>query len=75
MRELNSILIIYNPNAMKGKIDEFLPKIKQRLSLRFPVVDVVSTPNSDGAEGLALNLHQNMMLLFLVVEMERSIRL
>ena len=43
MRELNSILIIYNPNAMKGKIDEFLPKIKQRLSLRFPVVDVVSS--------------------------------
>lgn len=41
---------------MKGKIDEFLPKIKQRLSLRFSVVDVVSTPNSDGAEGLAFKL-------------------
>lgn len=38
---------------MKGKIDEFLPKIKQRLSLRFPVVDAVFSPDIDGAEGLA----------------------
>lgn len=37
---------------MKGKIDEHLPHIKQRLSLRFPQVDAMATP-VEGAEDLA----------------------
>lgn len=39
---------------MKGKIDEHLPYIKQRLLLRFPIVDTMYSPNDDGAEVLAL---------------------
>lgn len=38
---------------MKGKVNEFLPKMKQRLSLRYSVVDAVSSPENDGAETLA----------------------
>lgn len=38
---------------MKGKADEFLPKIKQRLLLRYSIVDAVSSPEIDGAENLA----------------------
>ena len=53
MKDIQSILIIYNPNAMKGKVNEFLPKMKQRLSLRYSVVDAVSSPENDGAETLA----------------------
>lgn len=53
MKSYNNVLIIYNPNAMKGKIDEHLPYIKQRLLLRFSEVDAMSSPYEDGAEQLA----------------------
>jgi len=53
VKNYNSVLIIYNPNAMKGKIDEYLPHIKQRLFLRFTQVDAMYSPNEDGAEMLA----------------------
>lgn len=39
---------------MKGKIDEYLPYIKQRLLLRYPQVDSMYSPTEDGAEALAL---------------------
>ena len=39
---------------MKGKIDEFLPYIKQRLLLRYVQVDAIFSPTEDGAESLAL---------------------
>lgn len=52
MKNYSSLLIIYNPNALKGKIDEHLPQIKQRLVLRYSVVDSMPTPKS-GAEDLA----------------------
>lgn len=54
MKELKSVLIIYNPNAMKGKIGEQMPYIKQRLLLRYSQVDAMSTP-VEGAEELAFN--------------------
>ena len=54
MKQPTSVLIIYNPNAMKGKIDEYLPKIKQRLLLRYPVVEAITSPTPDGTEELAL---------------------
>ena len=38
---------------MKGRIDEQLPYIKQRLLLRFPQVDSMYSPTEDGAESLA----------------------
>lgn len=38
---------------MKGKIDEFIPKIKQRLLLRYPQVDAMFSAEIDGAETLA----------------------
>ena len=53
MKQPNSLLIIYNPTAMKGKIDEHLPQIKQRLSMRFSVVDAITSPTPDGTEELA----------------------
>ena len=53
MKQFNSVLLIYNPNAMKGKIDEFVPHIKQRLLLRFPIVEVMSSPEVYGAESIA----------------------
>ena len=56
MKNYSSVLIIYNPNAMKGKIDEFIPKIKERLLLRYSQVDTVFSPEIDGAETLALKL-------------------
>jgi len=53
VKNYSSILIIYNPNAMKGKINEFIPKIKQRLLLRFSQVDAMFSAELDGAETLA----------------------
>ena len=38
---------------MKGKIDEHLPYIKQRLLLRYAQVDAMYSPTEDGAEALA----------------------
>ncbi len=52
MKDYQSVLIVYNPNALKGKISEYIPKIKQRLSLRFSVVDNMATPET-GAEAIA----------------------
>ena len=59
MKQFNSVLLIYNPNAMRGKIDEFVPHIKQRLVLRFPVVEVMSSPDAYGAEAIALKHAQS----------------
>ena len=56
MKNYSSVLIIYNPNAMKGKIDDFIPKIKERLLLRYSQVDAVFSPETNGAEALALKL-------------------
>ncbi len=52
MKNVQNVLIIYNPNAMKGKISDHMPHIKQRLLLRFPNVEAISTP-PEGAEDLA----------------------
>ncbi len=52
MKNYSSVLIIYNPNAMKGRIDEFIPRIRQRLLLRYATVDSLCTPE-EGAEDLA----------------------
>ena len=53
MKNYSSVLIIYNPNAMRGKIEEFLPRVKQRLSVRYSKVDIVTSPNENGSEELA----------------------
>jgi len=53
VKNCSSVLIIYNPNAKKGKIDEQLPYIKQRLLLRYSQVDAMYSPTEDGAEALA----------------------
>ena len=53
MKNYSSILIIYNPSAMKGKLNEFIPKIKQRLLLRFSQVDAMFSADTNGAENLA----------------------
>ena len=34
---------------MKGKIDKFIPHIKERLLLRFSIVDCLFSDNVDGA--------------------------
>lgn len=38
---------------MKGKVEEFLPKIKQRLFLRYQVVDAMTSNDKNGSEKLA----------------------
>jgi len=53
VKNYSSILIIYNPSAMKGKINEHIPKIKQRLLLRFSQVDAMYSSDINGAENLA----------------------
>lgn len=53
MKNYSSVLIICNPNAMRGKIDEVLPHIKKRLSLRYSKVDSITSQSDDGAEELA----------------------
>lgn len=53
MKNYSSVLIIYNPSAYKGKIEDFIPYIKKRLSLRYTTIDAMSSPELDGAEKLA----------------------
>lgn len=53
MKNYSKVLIIYNPNANKGKIDEIIPKIKKRLLVRYSQVDTMTSQNEDGAEELA----------------------
>lgn len=53
MKNYSSVLIIYNPSAMRGKIGESIPYIKQRLLLRFSQVDAMYSADIDGAETLA----------------------
>ena len=53
MRTLERVLIVYNPNALRGKIDRIIPEIKQRLFLRFSQVDAMFSRNFDGAESIA----------------------
>lgn len=53
MNNYQSVLVIYNPGAKRGKIDEVLPYIKQRLSLRFSTVDITTGKSSKDAEDLA----------------------
>jgi len=49
----SSVLIIYNPNAMRGRVEDYMPRIKQRLSLRYATVEAMSSPEIDGAEAIA----------------------
>ena len=53
MKNYSKVLIIYNPNANKGKIDEIITKIKKRLLVRYSQVDTMTSQNEDGAEELA----------------------
>jgi len=53
VKDYSSILIIYNPGAMKGEIENHIPRIKQRLLLRFSIVDSMSSQDINGAEILA----------------------
>lgn len=53
MKSSLTALIIYNPNALKGKIEDFLPHIKQRLSLRYTQVDSISSNSQEMSQELA----------------------
>jgi len=75
VRDCASVLIIYNPNALKGKIDEVLPNIKQRLLLRYSVVDTMVGQTDDGTEQLALKYAGKYDIVLHVVEMEHFIKL
>lgn len=55
MIDCKSVLIIYNPNALKGKIDEVLPKVKQRLLLRYSQVEYMAGNETKSAENIAFN--------------------
>ena len=53
MKQVNSVLIIYYAGAYKGKIEEFLPQIKKRLSLRYAVVDAIAGYKENDSENIA----------------------
>ncbi len=59
MKNYSSVLIIYNPNAMKGKIEEKIPYIKGRLSVRFPIVEAMTSSDNDGANKIAYTHAKN----------------
>lgn len=54
MKDCKSVLIIYNPYALKGRIDEELPLIKERLLLRYYQVDSMAGQSENGAEEIAI---------------------
>ena len=53
MKNYSSVLVIYNPNAMKGKVEENLPYIRQRLSLRYSIVNTVAGKSQSHTQELA----------------------
>lgn len=55
MKTYSSVLIIYNPNAKKGKIEELIPYIKKRLSLRYPIVEAMAGLTEFAAEELSMS--------------------
>ncbi len=48
-----SLIVIYNPNARKGKIKQFMPYILQRLSTKFKPCDAVQTKSAEDMVDLA----------------------
>lgn len=48
-----SLLVIYNPNARKGKIKEVMPYIQQRLSTKFKPCDTVQSKSAEDMIDLA----------------------
>ncbi len=48
-----SLLVIYNPNARKGKIKDVMPYIQQRLSTKFKPCDVVQSKSAEDMIDLA----------------------
>lgn len=48
-----SLLVIYNPNARKGKIKDVMPYIQQRLSTKFKPCDTVQSKSAEDMIDLA----------------------
>lgn len=48
-----SLIVIYNPNARKGKIEQIMPYILQRLSTKFSPCDAVKTKSAEDMVDLA----------------------
>lgn len=48
-----SVIVIYNPNARKGKIKEVMPYIQQRLATKFSPCDTVQTKSAEDMIELA----------------------
>ncbi len=48
-----SLIVIYNPNARKGKIKEVMPYIQQRLSTKFSPCDTVQSKSAEDMIDLA----------------------
>ncbi len=53
MQNYSSVLILYSPTALKGKIGDFLPHIKERLHARYSVVDYLTGRSSEDMAVLA----------------------
>ncbi len=53
MKTYSSVLVIYNPDAMKGKIEENLPHIRERLSLRYSTVDTIASQSASDSTSIA----------------------
>ncbi len=53
LKQPQSVLIIYYAGAKKGKFEEFLPHIKKRLSLRYPIIDVLAGHEQHDSENFA----------------------
>lgn len=53
MKQYSSVLVIYNPDALKGKIEQNLPHIKQRLSLRYTTVEMIASKSPAHTQDVA----------------------
>lgn len=45
--QYKSVVVIYNPNARKGKIKEVMPYIQQRLLTKYKVCDTIQTKSAE----------------------------
>lgn len=60
----NSVLMLYNPTARKGKIANFLPYIETRLKTKYKIVDFIA---SKSAEDLKFQAKTNAGLYDLII--------
>ena len=64
-----SLIVIYNPNARKGKIKEVMPYILSRLSTKFSPCEAVQSKSAEDMIDLARRALKSIIALWLLVVM------